>query len=1085
MSDYSNIANYAFKEDIGEGNFGKVKLGIFKQTGEEFAIKVLNKKKIKIKMKNTVFKENEIITKFNHVNVIFVFDIIEDSDNYYIVMEYCKSGELFDYIVEKQHLDEDEASIFFYQLINGVEYIHSLGVAHRDLKPENLLLTEKKILKIIDFGLSHEFNGEDFLKTKCGSPSYAAPEIIKGLPYDGFKTDIWCCGIILYAMVCGYLPFEGENNKILFRNIVECKPEIPDNLSEEAQDLISAILRPDPDDRITIDEIKKHEFYLRGKELCDIDYPKLQRMLNRKRQNMSNNNSNMNNNMDKGIDDIEFINQKINITIDNDENLQYDEIMKINKHNNNKNKENKKSKEITEDNKTENNDIIIKSFNEISVSKITNNSKYDNNNINTTTNNTNTNTNTNNNYPNNKEIIIVKEEEEKNEEPRRHFKFLNRRGGLNAFRDKIFSLDKNINKKIENFNNNMHLILNTDANFIVNNKLNKIPLYNNQINTNTNNKNINTNANNDFDTNTNNKNINTNTNNDFETNTNNINTANTVSSTIHGNQKNIYANSITNNNGRNIINSKDLNQFINNKKNSLYLDNLSCSSKNRKIKIQERDKDKNKNKITPRKFKANNNNNFLLFENINNINVKNNDISKFKVLNKGFNPKIKKNNFENNIIKLKHNNNMNNNNINIINNINNTINNYGILNILPSATNNNNKNALYNNKRKIFTDKIEKFKTEGNTFNAIKEMIYNNKKRPNSGYRIEKMSQYHKNKYLNNITKDYHSTKSSNSNSTKNRSNLGSNSKNNKNKKAKNSLNIMGNSRSKGYIIKGNDLNKKNNSKINNSKNIQYPALNIGNKLLFQEKNSSTNKAHNNYNLINNNYNNFLSINNSKRNKQFYQREKNVNESKDKKKEFSKNSVEKNKKNKKECINYFNALSTMFMKTENNFHKNKFKNSNTNSVNSRISKNSKNSKTSKNSVNSKANSKNSKSSKSSKSSTKKYNLIRNAIKNQMNNFIFNKKGGSEGKTNRFLQHSKLFNINSLRNNNNYNNINNILNNCMGINNNDINTNNNKNNEVNNIKIIRHKRNEKNKKYIYNQINFETIKNFYDLNSKKK
>jgi serine/threonine protein kinase len=324
-------------------------------------------------MKNTVFKENEIITKFNHVNVIFVFDIIEDSDNYYIVMEYCKSGELFDYIVEKQHLDEDEASIFFYQLINGVEYIHSLGVAHRDLKPENLLLTEKKILKIIDFGLSHEFNGEDFLKTKCGSPSYAAPEIIKGLPYDGFKTDIWCCGIILYAMVCGYLPFEGENNKILFRNIVECKPEIPDNLSEETQDLISAILRPDPDDRITIDEIKKHEFYLRGKELCDIDYPKLQRMLNRKRQNMSNNNSNMNNNMDKGIDDIEFINQKINITIDNDENLQYDEIMKINKHNNNKNKENKKSKDIAEDNKTENNDIIIKSFNEISVSKITNN----------------------------------------------------------------------------------------------------------------------------------------------------------------------------------------------------------------------------------------------------------------------------------------------------------------------------------------------------------------------------------------------------------------------------------------------------------------------------------------------------------------------------------------------------------------------------------------------------------------------------------------------------------------------------------------------------------------------------------------
>ena len=317
MSDYSNIQNYSLKEDIGEGNFGKVKIGIFKKTGEEFAVKILNKKKIKIKMKNAVFKENEIITKFNHVNVIFVYDIIEDDENYYIVMEYCKSGELFDYIVDHQHLEEDEASVFFYQLINGVEYIHSLGIAHRDLKPENLLLTDNKILKIIDFGLSHEFNGEEFLRTKCGSPSYAAPEIIKGLPYDGFKTDVWCCGIILYAMVCGYLPFEGENNKILFKAIVECNPEIPEYLSEDTQDLIGSILRPDPDDRITIEEIKKHDFYLRGKKLCNIDYVKLQRMLNTKRQNMNNNN--YKSQFDKKSSDVEFINQQINITLDNDD----------------------------------------------------------------------------------------------------------------------------------------------------------------------------------------------------------------------------------------------------------------------------------------------------------------------------------------------------------------------------------------------------------------------------------------------------------------------------------------------------------------------------------------------------------------------------------------------------------------------------------------------------------------------------------------------------------------------------------------------------------------------------------------------
>ncbi len=270
--DYLSINNYELKKDIGEGNFGKVKLGIFKKTGEEFAIKIINKDKIKQKMKNILFKENEIITKFNHINIVYVFHIIEDEKNIYIVMEYCNKGELFDYIVEHQKLEEDEASIFFYQLINGVDYMHKKGVAHRDLKPENLLLTFDKTLKIIDFGLSHEFNENSLLKTKCGSPSYAAPEIIKGKLYDGFKTDIWCCGIILYAMLCGYLPFEGENNKELFKDILNCKPEYPSFMSKAAKKLIQSLLKLNPDERITIEEIKQNDFYLKGKELCKLDY---------------------------------------------------------------------------------------------------------------------------------------------------------------------------------------------------------------------------------------------------------------------------------------------------------------------------------------------------------------------------------------------------------------------------------------------------------------------------------------------------------------------------------------------------------------------------------------------------------------------------------------------------------------------------------------------------------------------------------------------------------------------------------------------------------------------------------------------
>ena len=276
LENYSLIENYSFKKDIGEGNFGKVKLSIFKPTGEEFAIKILNKEKIKQKMKGVLFKENEIITKFNHINVVYVFQILEDEENYYIIMEYCKKGELFDYIVSCEKLSEEETSNFFYQLINGVEYIHSKGIAHRDLKPENLLLTKDKTLKIIDFGLSHEFNGNNLLKTKCGSPSYAAPEIIKGQLYDGFKTDIWCCGIILYAMICGYLPFEGDNNKLLFKNILECNPEYPKFISKSVKNLIKSILKINPEHRISIEDIKKSDFYLKGKKICKIDYESME-----------------------------------------------------------------------------------------------------------------------------------------------------------------------------------------------------------------------------------------------------------------------------------------------------------------------------------------------------------------------------------------------------------------------------------------------------------------------------------------------------------------------------------------------------------------------------------------------------------------------------------------------------------------------------------------------------------------------------------------------------------------------------------------------------------------------------------------
>ena len=259
------LKDYTFIKDIGEGNFGKVKLSVLNDTQQQYAIKILDKKKLKAQTKTSSLNEIEIISKLKHPNIINVEKILEDENNYYIIMEYCENGELYEYIVNKDRLDEEESSIFFYQLINGVEYIHKQGFAHRDLKPENLLLTKNNKLKIIDFGLCHDFDGTKLLKSKCGSPSYAAPEILKDHPYDGFKTDIWCCGIILYGMACGYLPFDGEDNIEIFNQIIKCKPEFPSFLGDDCINLLMGILTSKPKKRLSINQIKKHPFYLKAR----------------------------------------------------------------------------------------------------------------------------------------------------------------------------------------------------------------------------------------------------------------------------------------------------------------------------------------------------------------------------------------------------------------------------------------------------------------------------------------------------------------------------------------------------------------------------------------------------------------------------------------------------------------------------------------------------------------------------------------------------------------------------------------------------------------------------------------------------
>ena len=269
-----NILNeYVIKETIGKGTFSKVKLGIIKSTGEKVAIKILEKRKIKNKTDQIrVERELNILRKINHINIVRIIQTKEDQDNIYIIMEFI-DYDLFLHIVNNKRLDEKESSLYFFQLITGLEYIHFLNIVHRDLKPENLLLTKKRILKIIDFGLSNYFTGDELLLTPCGSPSYTPPEMIKGYKYNGFAVDIWSTGIILYGMLCGYLPFEERDNKALFKKIIKCKVNYPKYISNNAQNLLKKILVANPDKRITINEIKKHPFFLEGKEVFYKRYP--------------------------------------------------------------------------------------------------------------------------------------------------------------------------------------------------------------------------------------------------------------------------------------------------------------------------------------------------------------------------------------------------------------------------------------------------------------------------------------------------------------------------------------------------------------------------------------------------------------------------------------------------------------------------------------------------------------------------------------------------------------------------------------------------------------------------------------------
>ncbi|EPS71153.1 hypothetical protein M569_03606, partial [Genlisea aurea] len=244
------IGKYEVGRTIGEGSFAKVKFARNCDTGQAVAIKILDKDMVlKHKMAEQIRREIATMKLINHPNVVRLYEVMASRTKIFIVLEFVGGGELFDKIANHGRMGEDEARKYFQHLINAVDYCHSRGVFHRDLKLENLLMDDAGNLKVSDFGLSaffQEARDDGLLHTACGTPNYVAPEVLNDHGYEGAIADIWSCGVILFVLLAGYLPFDESNVIDLYRKISCAEYTCPPWLPFGAAKLIARILEPNP-----------------------------------------------------------------------------------------------------------------------------------------------------------------------------------------------------------------------------------------------------------------------------------------------------------------------------------------------------------------------------------------------------------------------------------------------------------------------------------------------------------------------------------------------------------------------------------------------------------------------------------------------------------------------------------------------------------------------------------------------------------------------------------------------------------------------------------------------------------------------
>ncbi|XP_038079216.1 MAP/microtubule affinity-regulating kinase 3-like isoform X6 [Patiria miniata] len=264
--DQPHVGRYRLIKTIGKGNFAKVKLAKHIPTGKEVAIKIIDKTQLNPSSLQKVYREVRIMKLVDHPNIVKLFEVIETEKTLYLVMEFASGGEVFDYLVAHGRMKEKEARAKFRQIVSAVQYCHQKRVVHRDLKAENLLLDKDLNIKIADFGFSNEFTPGSKLDTFCGSPPYAAPELFQGKKYDGPEVDVWSLGVILYTLVSGSLPFDGQNLKELRERVLRGKYRIPFYMSTDCENLLKRFLMLNPAKRANLETIMKDKWMNSGYE---------------------------------------------------------------------------------------------------------------------------------------------------------------------------------------------------------------------------------------------------------------------------------------------------------------------------------------------------------------------------------------------------------------------------------------------------------------------------------------------------------------------------------------------------------------------------------------------------------------------------------------------------------------------------------------------------------------------------------------------------------------------------------------------------------------------------------------------------